>query len=207
MTMASTVKNEGCLTEANLKVVLAALDAITQMCMVRPIALKHSVALTCTDLLCLQDDECALKLRLQADGFVALGALMLELSPRQAFFWGSRSLLKLRGSRSLCASLGPHPLLEDDVEGSFECQAGNFLNQLHVCYCAPCRLSFPWSFPGQPETDLSFFNQPLRSLFRRGMCSGRLPGPEPNFSWLSAHLFPEASAVRLEVQIHKPPRS
>ncbi|CAE7320591.1 NEK10 [Symbiodinium necroappetens] len=47
------------------------------------------------------DDECALKLRLQADGFVALGALMLELSP----------------------SLGPHPLLEDDVEGSFECQA------------------------------------------------------------------------------------
>ena len=30
----------------------------------------------------LQDDECALKLRLHADGFVALGALMLELSPR-----------------------------------------------------------------------------------------------------------------------------
>lgn len=66
--------------DANLRVVLAALDAITQMCM---------------------DDECALKLRLQADGFVALGALMLELSP----------------------SLGPLPLMEDDVEGSFECQA------------------------------------------------------------------------------------
>ena len=121
---------------------------------------------------------------------------MLELSPRQDLFLGSRSLLKLR--ELLCASLGPLPLMEDDVEGSFECQVGagvhlEFIEPdacLLLRRCVRCLFELSFVFPPRkrPETKFSC-KESLRGPSEGEGCAAggcQVPDSTPEVHRLSA---------------------